>query len=99
MEEKQEVTNQVYVGTCKWFSTKGEAFGYIKYELGEIYCHYKNVGTAGLRPSDWKNGKWFKTMRPNDILEFSIAEGFGINKGTQAVNVEIKKQAKDANSC
>lgn len=76
-------------GTCIWFGTRGESYGYIGFggktdEVynGQIYIHYKNISKDKLR----KDG--FREMKPGDILEYESAPGFH-NEGTQAVNCKI----------
>jgi cold shock CspA family protein len=76
------------VGTVKWFATKGESFGFIEYPGGEIYFHYKQIGTSNLRPENFKNGRWFKVLCPGDVVAFDVGAGFGFSTGSQAINVE-----------
>lgn len=85
------------IGTVKWFATKGESFGFLNFKDAkgwhEIYFHYKQIGTSGLRPENNKNGKWFKSCTPGDIVSFDVGGGFGFSNGSQALNIEIVKYA------
>lgn len=87
------------IGTVKWFATKGESFGFLNYknEAGwhEVYFHYKQIGTAGLRPDNFKNGKWFKSVVAGDVVSFGLGNGFGFSNGSQAIDIEVVKYAGD----
>lgn len=80
-------------GTVHWFSTSGQSYGFIDYQLEDawqqVYVHYKSIGTVNLRPENKRKNKWFRELKKGDIVIFDIAEGFGMPNGTQAVNVEI----------
>jgi cold shock CspA family protein len=84
------------IGTVHWFASKGQSYGFIKYELDggqrQVYVHYKSIGTKNLRPENRREGKWFREIRQGDIVEFELSSGFGVD-GTQAVKVEIVTHA------
>lgn len=88
-----------YIGTVKWFATKGESFGFINYKNDtgwhEVYFHYKQIGTKGLREESFRNGKWFKSASAGDVVSFAIGNGFGFSNGSQALDIEILKYAGD----
>lgn len=83
-------------GTCIWFGPE-IPWGYIghgiftnnAYEY-QTYVHYKNITRENLR-----NPK-FRELKPNDICEFQIGEGYK-NSGTQAIKVKIIRYAEDDN--
>lgn len=81
------------IGTCDWFGSKGQSFGFIKYKLDnewrQVYVHYKNIGTKNLRPENQLGSKWHRELRRGDTVMFELAEGFGMPNGSQAVKVEI----------
>lgn len=81
------------IGTVFWFASKGQSFGFIKYKEDDkehqVYVHYKSIGTYNLRKENLRRNKWFRELKPGDVVEFEIASGFGVPNGTQAVNVEI----------
>jgi len=71
-------------GTVKWFSTKGEAYGYItKDDGGEVFVHYKALLDEG------QENPRFKCLKPGQRVSFEIIDGH-LGKGTQAVNVKIE---------
>tara|TARA_R100001244_G_C5135450_1_gene126764 strand:+ start:560 stop:835 length:276 start_codon:yes stop_codon:yes gene_type:complete len=75
--------SEVITGTCKWFGSSGQAYGYITYHEGsEIYVHYTQIKRKNLRDPK------FRDMKKNDTVEFVISPGYH-NDGTQAVEVEI----------
>jgi cold shock CspA family protein len=72
-------------GICKWFSSKGQPWGYIKFkdEQGascEIFVHYKQI-----LPDNQENPK-FRVLKPGQRVAFDIGSGYP-SKGTQAMNV------------
>jgi CspA family cold shock protein len=70
-------------GTVKWFSSKGQSFGYISREDGgEIFVHFNGLTEVGQ--ADPK----FKTLVAGQLVEFEEAPGHYCD-GTQAVNVRI----------
>lgn len=76
-----------YVGTVKWFSSKGQPWGYINYvhvEHGpiEIFAHYKNLTIFG------QDNPSFKTLAAGQVVEFVLGSGH-FNAGTQALNVRV----------
>ncbi len=82
-----------YVGTTKWFSSKGEAYGYLfgfNHEdgtPGEIFVHYKALLEAGQ-----ENPK-YRLLKKGDKVSFEIGPGHGVAKsGTQALNVSLVKE-------
>ena len=74
----------MFTGEVKWFSTKGEAYGYITYENGEVFVHYK-----GLLDEGQENPR-FKCLKPGQKVRFEVIEGH-LGKGTQAINVVVLK--------
>lgn len=88
-----------YTGTCKWFATDGQSYGFVRYQKDEawqeVFVHYKSIGTSGLRAEDWTGAKWNKVLRKGDVVSFELSQGFGQENGTQASNVEIIKQAAE----
>ena len=72
------------LGIVKWFSTKGQAFGYILRKSGiEIFVHYRNIS-----PDNQENPK-FKFLAAGQKVSF--VEGVGHSgSGTQALEVKIE---------
>lgn len=81
------------VGTCDWFGSKGQSFGFINYKIDDkwrqVYVHYKNIGTMNLRPQNKSGSKYFRELKRGDVVSFELSPGFGMPNGSQAVNVEI----------
>jgi cold shock CspA family protein len=77
----------VFVGTVKWFSSKGQPWGYINYVFEEkpleIFVHYKALTTVGQENPN------FKTLSTGQVVEFLIGSGHLFNKGTQALSVKV----------
>ncbi len=73
---------EYYEGVCEWFGSGGQSYGYIKYDLGQIYVHFKNIKPVNLRDSK------FREIRKDDKVKFKVSDGFR-NSGTQATEVEI----------
>lgn len=76
-----------YVGTVKWFSSKGQPWGYINYVFQEkpveIFVHYKALTPIG------QDNPNFKTLSAGQVVEFLIGTGHLFNKGTQALSVKV----------
>ena len=82
-----------YTGECKWFGSKGEAYGYIhKFKApdgtdGEIFVHFKNIS-----PDNQENPK-FRILRKGAKVQFTIGSGYPSERhGTQALNVVLLKE-------
>lgn len=81
--------SQVYVGVCKWFGSKGEAFGYIHRfvhpngQEGEVFVHFRQLLEDGQ-----ENPK-FKVLKKGQKVSFEIGPGFPAGKGTQAYKVRV----------
>lgn len=77
----------VFVGTVKWFSSKGQPWGYINYVFEEkpleIFVHYKALTPVG------QDNPNFKTLSAGQVVEFLIGSGHLFNKGTQALGVKV----------
>jgi len=83
---------QRYVGVCKWFGSKGEAFGYIHgFKApdgtdGEIFIHFKHISLEN------QDNPKFRVLKKGAKVEFSIGPGYPSEKhGTQALNVVLLK--------
>lgn len=91
-------TPERYVGTTKWFATSGQSYGFIRYYKDgmwrDVYCHYKSIGTQNLRDESKRGEKWHLELRKGDVVEFSLAEGFGMPTGTQAIDVRVLSWAQ-----
>ena len=73
----------ILYGKVKWFSTKGQPWGYIqKDEGGEVFVHYKNI-----LPDNQSNPE-FRTLAKDQRVEYKIAPGH-FNDGTQAIEVRV----------
>ncbi len=77
-----------YEGTCDWFGSGGQSYGYIKYDNGQVYVHYKQLLAKGQRDPK------FRELREGDKVKFCLAPGYK-NPGTQASNVEIVEFGND----
>lgn len=78
------------VGKCKWFGSKGEAYGYIDGFLhadgtpGQIFVHYKAI------LADNQENIKFRVLPKGRKVEFEIGAGYPTeNHGTQALNVKL----------
>lgn len=75
-----------FLGTVAWFSSKGQAYGYITKDDGiQVFVHYKNIVEES--PSN------FRKLEPGQRVEFEIAPGH-FCAGTQAVKVRVIDAAK-----
>jgi cold shock CspA family protein len=77
-----------YFGITKWFSSKGEAYGFINGFLhedgskGEILIHYKNISEENQA-----NPK-YRILVKGDRVSFEVGPGYPSEKnGTQAVKL------------
>ena len=80
--------DKYYEGKVKWFGTNGESYGFLDYEEGQIYVHFKALTDKGQRDPKYKE------VRKGDTVRFKKADGHGENAGTQAVEVEIVAYAE-----
>jgi cold shock CspA family protein len=75
-------------GIVKWFSSKGQPWGYIRFkdgagEMCEVFAHYKQI-----LPEGQENPK-YKILNPGQWVEFDIGPGFPASRGTQAYNIKV----------
>jgi cold shock CspA family protein len=74
-------------GTCEWFATKNESFGFIIYhEEGverHIFAHWKNIEEKNQRDPNHRE------LKPNDVVSFIKGDGFHM-EGTQALQIRIE---------
>lgn len=78
------------IGKTKWFSSKGEAYGFIDSFLhedgkpGQVYVHYKSI------LEDNQENPKFRLLPKGRMVEFEIGTGYPSEKaGTQALNVKL----------
>ena len=72
-EGGEKIVAERVTGTVKWFN-KTKGFGFIEQEEGEdIFVHFTAI-----------RGEGFRTLQPNDKVEFSIEDS---EKGPQAQDV------------
>lgn len=74
---------KIEIGTCEWFGSNGQSYGYIKREnAGQIYVHFKHISSKNLRDPK------FKELRKGDVVSFIEILGHR-DSGSQADKVEI----------
>lgn len=78
------------VGKCKWFGSRGEAFGYIDSFThkdgtpGQVFVHYSRI------LDDNQANPKFKVLPKGHSVEFELGDGYpNAHHGSQAVNVKL----------
>ena len=70
-------------GTCDWFDTNGQGYGFINRDSGgAVYVHYKQITRVNLRD------KKYREIRKGDRVKYKVVAGYRMD-GTQAAEVEI----------